>query len=440
MIIGIDPNLEKLDNPYTAYLELRQYKRIELTSNNVVSFYLQYNNAAAAGTATADYALGTIEADGTLTPRFFGNPNDSIIFNENDNIVEIDSTAFEPGDTLQLYPMLRFRNTSDAEWQIIPPATHYVDAGRADDGRFFITIHPYLLEVVDASLTSGHGRIGESQNITLTLRNPNDHDYAEIIYFCPYYYGNIAEEDVTADTPYTQGEMLRSGPNIRAGEEGKVTFSFTPEQGGLIKFKLQQVIGARVKYLSRYTFAFYTMRFDNDTVYSYNPYLANNSYVTHEGNHYVYHVELSDIPGVTLPYGVPSDSIFLDCRICSADQTFVNRIKIKDEIRDYLRALPENAGSGTYKFTAEVPLDIEQDGEYYVWSYLIEWLDAEHTKYIVCAEHFDGFSVVVDPTAIKNIDGSLDKDDAPFYDLQGRKLVAPKQKGIYIRKGKKVIR
>ena len=257
------------------------------------------------------------------------------------------------------------------------------------------------------------------------------------MYLYPYYYGNMAAEDVTDDTPYIEFERLSSGPNIRAGEENKVTFSFTPEQGGLVMFDGKHVVGDNDFDYYVDTFASFMMRFD--TIYSYNPYLANNSYVTHEGNHYVYHVELSDIPGVTLPYGVPSDSIFLDCRICSADQTFVNRIKIKDEIRDYLRALPENAGSGTYKFTAEVPLDIEQDGEYYVWSYLIEWLDAEHTKYIVCAEHFDGFSVVVDPTAIKNIDGSLDKRDATFYDLQGRKLVAPKQKGIYIRKGKKYI-
>ena len=437
MVIGIDPSLDKLDNPYCTLPELRQIRRIYSTSKNAVAFNFLYNNAAA-GTATADNALGTIETDGTLTPRFFGDPNDSIILVYNKLTVEIDSMAFEPGDTLKLYPMLRFRNTPGAEWQLVPPTTYYVDAGRDSDGRFFITIHPYMLQLVDYSITSGRGRIGESSNITLTVRNPNDHDYMGSMYLYPYYYGNMAAEDVTDDTPYIEFERLSSGPNIRAGEENKVTFPFTPEQGGLVQFDGKHVVGDNDFDYYVDTFASFTMRFD--TIYSYNPYLANNSYVTHDGNHYVYHVEISDIPGVTVPYGVPSDSIFLDCRISSSDNTIVNRIKIRDEIKDYLRALPENAGSGNYKFTVELPLDIEQDGEYYVWSFLNEWLDAEHTEYIDGgAERYETFNVVVDPTAIKSINGLLDKGDAPFYDLQGRR-VNPRAKGIYIRKGKKVIK
>ena len=433
LLIGIDPSLEKYDNPYSANIELRQYRRIRLTSTNAVTISFQYNNTVASS-ATADYALGTIDADGTLTPRFFGNPNDSILYDLNNKTVEIDSTSFEPGDTLKLYPMLRFRHTPGAEWQLVPPTTHYVDAGRANNGHFFITIHPYMLQLVDASITSGRGRIDESSNLTVTLRNRNNIDYTERIRLIPLYYGDTAAGDVTADTPCTQGNALLCGPSIRAGEEGKVTFSFTPVQGGLVKFNLQQVVGARDIYTNLSVFANFPMRFD--TIYSYKPYLDNNSYITHEGNHYVYHVELCDRPGVTVPCGLPSDSIFLDCRISSGDETIVSRIKITDKIKDYLRALPDSAGNGTYKFTADVSLDIEQDGEYFVWSYLKEWLNAEHTEFIVGAEHYEPFTA--DHTAINAVNASLLKPDDPIYDLQGRR-VNPRTKGIYIHQGRKVI-
>ena len=433
MIIGLDPSLKELEIPLSDKSELWQYKRMNVLSENTVIFHFLYNHDAA-GTAAADYALGTIETDGTLTPRFIGNPNDSILYDLNNITVEIDSTAFQPGDTLKLYPMVRFRHSPDAQWQLVPPATHYVDAGRSADGHFFITIHPYTLELVDYSITSGRGRIGESCNLTVTLRNRKDIAYTERIRLIPLYYGDTAAGDVTDNTPYTQGDALLCGPSIRAGEEGKVTFSFTPVQGGLVKFNLQQVVGARDIYTYLSVFTNFPMRFD--TIYSYKPYLDNNSYITHEGNHYVYHVELCDRPGVTVPCGLPSDSIFLDCRISSGDETIVSRIKITDKIKDYLRALPDSAGNGTYKFTADVSLDIEQDGEYFVWSYLKEWLNAEHTEFIVGAEHYEPFTA--DHTAINAVNASLLKPDDPIYDLQGRR-VNPRTKGIYIHQGRKVV-
>ena len=419
MVIGMDPSLEELKNPLSDKPELLQYRRMDVLSENTVEFYFHYNHDAA-GTATADCALGTIEADGTLTPRFIGDPNDSIVYAMTGRIIEIDSTAFQPGETLRLHPMLRFRHVPGAEWQLIPPDTIYVDAGRREDGRFFITNEPYRFECVSAAITSGLGRLGGSSDLTVTIRNHEQTDYIGDIWLS------------------AEGERQKNYAYLRAGQEGEVTFLFTPKHSGLVKFDLSTDY---VGYSGSFTMDFDTI------IYSYDPYLVNNSYVTHEGNHYVYHVELCDRPGVTVPDGVPSDSIYLYACIASNDDVVINEIWLRDEIKNYLRALPDNAGSGNYKFTAEVSLDVEQDGEYYVWSYLNEWLDAEHIDYIDGAGHYEEFPVTVDPAAIKGVDGSLGKPDAPFYDLQGRKvmsnflpLTTPLKKGIYIRQGKKYIK
>ena len=287
---------------------------------------------------------------------------------------------------------------------------------------------------MDARVTSGLGRIGASSDLTFTINNYGDQDFVDYIGIGPRYYGHINAEDVTEDTPYTKADIQRIGAYLRAGQKGEVTCLFNPQQGGLVRFDLYK---GNEEY-----FTSFTMRFD--TIYSYEPYLVNNSYVTHEGNHYVYHVELCDRPGVAVPDGVPSDDIQFDCRIGSLDGKTMNRVILRDEIKDYLRALPDNAGSGNYKFTLELSLDIEQDGEYYARSYMNEWLNAEQTEYIYTTSHRKNFSVTVDPTAIKEVGNLKSATDDSIYDLQGRKVItnlsplAPHlKKGIYIRKGKK---
>ena len=244
MIIGLDPSLKELKSPLSEKPELWQYMKMTAFSGNIVRFYFQYIHDAA-GTVTADYALGTIDADGKLNPCFIGDPNDSIVFKTIDlgidvnwKIVEIDSAAFQAGETLRLHPMLRFRHTPEAEWQLIPPDTIYVDAGRSEDGKFFITNVPYQMEYVSAAITSGLGRIGGSNDLTVTIRNNEQTDYIGDISLIPYYYGQIDEADVTADTPFIQGKEQVNGAYLRAGQEDEVTFMFTPQQGGLVRFDL----------------------------------------------------------------------------------------------------------------------------------------------------------------------------------------------------------
>jgi hypothetical protein len=71
----------------------------------------------------ADNALGTIAQDGQLTPLFMVADYDSILYhNYNYFMVEIDSTIFQPGDSLTLYPMMRLRKPGE-EWHIVPPTS-----------------------------------------------------------------------------------------------------------------------------------------------------------------------------------------------------------------------------------------------------------------------------------------------------------------------------
>ena len=259
----------------------------------------------------------------------------------------------------------------------------------------------------------------------------------------PTYYGYVDEADVTDDTPSAIGDRIESCAILRAGEEGEATFLFTPEQGGLVKFDLTT---NKVS-----TIDSFTMKFGN-IFESYNNYLVNNSYVTHEGNHYVYHVELCDRPGVTVPAGVPSDNIYLYASIGSTSNDASNSISLRDELKDYLRALPDSAGSGHYKFTAELPLDIEHDGQYYARSYLNEWLDEMHTENIFGALKNKYFTVSVEPTTIQATEHSRPTIDHSVYDLQGRKVVTAQpdgqwpmpnsqlKKGIYIHQGRKTIK
>ena len=378
-------------------------------------------------------ALGTVDDNGVLTPIFTVEPSDTLVYlGENWHNICVDSTAFEPGETLHLCPMVKFYNIPGADWQLLgAPDEHYIVAGRTPEGDFFLYRDLVDLEIIKTEFTRGSGRIGMFNELTLTIRNHSPFESSRVLMLAPYYYGHVKPEDITAETPYSEGDPFLTGGYLRAGQDSEAIFSFKPLASGTIYLLLAYPDGR----LLADTFIEVS-----DTIGSYESYLVNNSYVTHDGNHYVYHVELCDRTDVTVPQGVPSDSIYFHARISSADDTVTSGIRIEDELRDYLRALPDSAGSGNYKFTAEVSLDIEQDGDYYVISYLVEWLNAEQTAGIQSNFYYESFPVTVDPTAIKGVgDASPALDDA-IYDLQGRRYdVRPTRKGIYIRNNRKEI-
>ena len=188
-----------------------------------------------------DYAFGTCTDDGTLTPLFTGDPADSLVNNSlitgfpNIHFVKIDSTAFEPGDKLTLYPMLRFRSEPGAEWQMPGAKDLCIYAGRTDDGQFFLysCIDLYDLEFVKTEFRNG-GESGEVSELVLTIRNNGETDVTPIIYLYPDYYGNVSPDEITADTPYTEGDLIYSQAYMRPGEEAEVPFRIIPKEPGTI--------------------------------------------------------------------------------------------------------------------------------------------------------------------------------------------------------------
>ncbi|MCR5361317.1 MAG: C10 family peptidase [Bacteroidales bacterium] len=184
-----------------------------------------------------DYAMGTLAADGTMQPLFFGNPSDSLIYvyeqwwlAENFDQVKIDSTAFQQGDTLVLYPMIRFRGTDFVgDWRLLANTDYCAYAGRsADDGRFFLYQSGETdLELLDIAITPDDCAAESPCELTLTLRNNGNLDYTGMIGIAPYYYGHdYTADEITDETPYIEtDDFWICEAYLRAGAETQVPIS-----------------------------------------------------------------------------------------------------------------------------------------------------------------------------------------------------------------------
>ena len=430
-IIYTDPTMEKQPKPESSLFKdsaIYQYRDISVEDENVVVFHYLYGGGDAQK-ISADYALGTQGEDGAWVPRIMGNPNDSIVCADNFIKVVVDSTAFQPGDSLALYPLLRFRQAG-AEWQLVPPLESHVVIGCTDEGSFFINVHEAIVlpECVSISISKGSGRLNERSDLTVILRNDSESDFQGTLIMYPVYYGHVNPDDITDETPVIEGETMECGSYVKAGQESEVTFSFVPQQGGYMQFGLFTYEG--------FFLGSFELELTNDTLYDYNPYVENKSYFAREDGKWCYHVELCDKAGVEMPYWIPAASLHLKIRTF-IDDDVVENVKIDDEIREYLMSLPEKGGKGDYKFTYQVPINIDGDGEYHMESYLVGWFDDNDDNNIVSCNHEYTF-LYSNPTAIQGIIPTT-ATDGTWYTLDGKKLQGePTEKGVYMNDGKKV--
>lgn len=422
-VVHINPTEKMESMGYNFEDESYLYENLSLLNGNTVRFNFIYNNEDA-GEASQDYALGTIADDGAPNPVFIGAPSDSILYDANSMTVVIDSTRFQPGDSLRLYPMYRIRKTG-AEWKVIPPLKSHLVAGRTDNGTFFIDIHAeFHLECEGGAITQGTGRLGIGNNITVRVRNLAEDDYINTLYLVPIYYGHIDKDQINDSKPLSQGEQMLCGAYIHAGRTDCVTFAFVPQQGGVVLFKLK----AAGKDLGDFC-----LELDNDTLVNYEKYLVNNSRVSQVGDQWFYDIELCDKPGVQIPLGIPSDSIVLKGRFYRNYER-IGTFHIYDEIREYLKDLPLKGGKGDYRFTWQIPLDITTDGLYLVDSYLGEQIDGYLYDYNTIHEY--EFNVNITDVSIP----TATMTDDPLRDISGRTVNGnPDRKRIYIKGKRKVL-
>lgn len=416
-VVHINPTEKMEPIGFNCEDESYLHENISLLNGNTVKYQFSYNNEDA-GKVSQDYALGTIADDGALNPVFIGDPSDSILYDVNSMTVVIDSTRFQPGDSLRLYPMYRIRKTG-AEWKVIPPLESHLVAGRTDNGTFFIGIHAeFHLECEGGAITKGIGRLGEGNNITVRVRNLAEDDYINTLYLVPTYYGHINKDQINDSKPLSQGEQMQCGAYIHAGRTDCVTFAFVPQQSGVVLFKLK----AADKDLGDFC-----LELDSDTLVNYEKYLVNNSRVSQVGDQWFYDIELCDKPGVQIPLWIPSDSIVLKGRFYRNHER-IGTFYIYDEIREYLKDLPLKGGKGDYRFTWQIPLDITTDGLYFVDSYLGEQVDG----YLYDDNTIHEYEFNVNITDVLNPPATA--TDEPYYDLLGRPIDGiSERKGFYIK-------
>ncbi len=381
-----------------------------------------------------DYAIGTRADDGILTPVFMGNPADSIVYNWNYNqhFVKVDSTAFQPGEWMAFYPMVRFRNIPGCDWQMLASEEYRVIAGRATGGQFYLVKEMPDLEITKAEITKGPGRMGMRNDLTLTIRNKSERESTMSLYLVPSYFGKVKPADITPETPRSEGDPMEAGAYLRAGQDTEVTFCFKPMASGTVGLVL---------YLPDGTWLGETAIEVSDTIGSYDDYLVNQSTYELLPGQIAYHVSIADNPEATVPQGVPADSIYLYVKISDDQGEAVQIARLRQEAVDYLKALPEKAGDGNYKLTTELTLDVSKSGYYTVTSYFVDPLKENPTvdDIIYSARQIDRFYFDLE-TGIVSVSRE-DDDNSPYVGLNGVVTNSrPQRKGIYIHKGRKVIR
>ena len=379
-----------------------------------------------------DFALGTVGDDGALTPLYKGDPADSLVYlGGNFHAVIVDSTDFEPGEYMQLYPMVKFRSIPGADWQLLGSQEEFfVWAGCTDDGEFFLFQELPDLEITKAEFTKGLGRMGMRNDLTLTIRNNSDIESTVPLYLVPHYYGDVEPEDITEDTPFAEGDPLVAGAYLRTGQESEATYCFKPLGSGTIYLLLALADGTPL------ADAFIEV---SDVIGSYDDYLKNESYYELKPGQVVYHVNITDNPEAYIPEGKPDEAVYCYALIEDLDDGNVSEKRWTKEAIDYLTALPEEGGDGTYTLTGDLTLDVQPGHMYFVRSYFIQWLSEDHSdnNCIAFAEHREEF--VADETSIVSV-VRQDQKDGPYVDLRGVATSSrPQRKGIYVRNGRKVV-
>ncbi len=251
-VVGIQPPSEGILPPPLGRVVLHGIKP---KSDSAVVYEFSYLGGMSYPAPTQDYALGTIDAEGKLKPHFIGDPNDSIVYcGINTMTVEIDTAAIQPGESLLLYPMMKFRHLPESDWQLYGSQEYYVNVGRTADGEYYSSyMYPEVPErnmtIVNATLNPATSNPLDIVELTLTIHNNDDTDYTGDLYVTPYYYGDIDPADIATSEAKFYGIRTESGAYIRAGQDAEVKFYMNFEMNGVV---LLEVGANQYEYLDKY--------------------------------------------------------------------------------------------------------------------------------------------------------------------------------------------
>ncbi len=423
IIIYVSPDIKEHPQPEGSDMDFFQYENIIVTGVNEVYYYYIFDSKE---DAAVDHALGTIDDCGQLTPIYFSESHDTIanalsLEKSNRIKISIDSTDFQPGDSVTLYPMIRLRKPG-SEWKVIPPTLSNVVTGRTASGLFFIkpSSKPIGYKLIDGAMTYGAGRLDEPNDITVSISNQTPKDLTYKFNFKVYYYGDKKEADITNNASYISNETYSNIAYIRAWEDGEVTFRLVPKHKGLVRIKVTPPYKASIGQ--------FFLELANDTLINYSRYIKNRSSYTIEDGKCSYNIELCDTTSNGVPdYVTPSDSIIYRIR-CLYNDSKVMDIIVKDEIREYLKALSANKENRDSIFTYKADIDISKPGFYVLESYLCDYVNGEYLS-TSCNNtcHFR----ISEPTNVKP--AQKDAEPVIYYDILGRPVSGiPTQSGIYI--------
>ena len=399
-IIGVKPaTASDKPQPIAPQAYLYPYSPLGVAEPDSAWFEYYFNSFSYEGDEVrVDFAFGTMSADGKLEPKYKGDPADSVVIikDMNYHVVQIDSTAYQPGEYEVLYPMVKFRSIPGYDWQLLGAKENHVCAGRANDGSFFLYREVPDLRIKKAEITKGLGRLGMRNDVTLTVHNNGEYESTLPLVIVPLYFGDVAPQDITSTTEYTEGEPMWSDGFFHAGKDDLVTFCFKPQKRGTIYLWFAMPDG---------TYLDGTYIQVSDLMGSYNEYVNNESelFVSQadendiaqgsEVGEYLYHVRFVDNPDATVPDAKPSDNIYVYACIADVKNTDGKDVFDNKEAYKYLAALPEKAGDGTYEFSFDLEYNITRGGRYYLHSYFNEWLNENYTEYLISCQQYMEFEV-----------------------------------------------
>lgn len=233
-VIGIKPTDDSSHSlpQFSAFLN----DEIEIHDSTTVYFYYTYSSFFY-NDVIHDYAMGTVQPDGSLNPLFIGDPTDSIVYGNNWMVVELDTTLIKPGDSFVLYPMVRFRNIPGSDWQMLGHKRYCVNVGRSQEGEYYIYKDYPQLEVRGLAVTPDEGDSTHSSSVTVSVHNFSDYEHVGELYMRAIYHGDIKRDEMDDDTLYTISDYWSAAAYLRAGKNSDVIFvNIDLDCQGLVEF------------------------------------------------------------------------------------------------------------------------------------------------------------------------------------------------------------